>query len=159
MNKNLKGFFEGIKDIEDKNAGGCLFFAHVFWRYLKKNNLPTNSFEIVQYSPSYKDAIEHNIKWINKDNDVKHPISSFHFTWLYEYTEYDGEGEVGDRFFHLKRKVLYGLNGMSNLVEEFCVQALNKSSWNSMFERNDAIEIIKYNLDIDMSDVQLDFYC
>lgn len=153
MNKNLKPFFKGIKEIPCKNNGGCLLFAYTFWKYLKKNNLPTESFDIVQYASSYENAIEHNIKWINKDNDIEHPMSSFHFTWLYEGIEYDGEGKVGDEYKSMKRKILHGLNGMTNLVDEFCVQALNKSSWNSMFDRPSAIKIIEEKLGIDLDEI------
>lgn len=162
----LADFFKGVQSIENKNRGGCLFFCYAFYKWLKQNNMPTDSFQIIQYDEENSCRITNNILWVsskinNLPNHYSSPQSSSHFTWLYNGIEYDGYGEVREtsrhrRWERVDNEVLYGLNNSGlkiNLVEEFCTKALNYSSWNDWFERNEAIEIISETLGIDLYDV------
>ena len=148
-------FFAGIEYIPDKNNGGCPFFCYVFWKWLKKHGLPTESFDIAQYD-AYWDSgnAEHNLEWIEGKIDDD-PRSSCHFTWLYGGIEYDGEGIVNHSMVNgNKRVVLSGLNTVvAPMVDKFCIEALNKAGWNNWFNRNDAIDTIANTLEIDMNEV------
>lgn len=154
MDKEIQRFFDGIEEIEDKNCGGCLFFCYAFYRFLIENNMETDTFQIKQYNYE-KWNIEHNLEWIEGNNDDD-PVSSNHFTFLYKENEYDGEGLVKkNTFSHYRNsEILYGLNGVINIVEHFCKECLIKSGWNDIFDREYAIEKIKENLDLDLSDVR-----
>lgn len=121
-----------------------------FWRWLVANDMPTESFEIVQYD-SCSDCmrIEKNINWINEGNGT--PDSSDHFTWLYDGVEYDGEGHVDhEGWDDCTRKILVGLNGSVQLIEKFCSVALARDMWNDCFDRFQAAEILENGLSIDM---------
>lgn len=158
IDSKLDGFYEHIEGISSPNAGGCLFMCYFFWKWLQKNNLPTESFEIVQYEGWGDDnSIEHNIQWIDEcdinDGADHHPISSHHFTWMYEGVEYDACGVVTREYTDTK-EILSGLNGVySNLIEIFCVEALTKAIWNDWFDRIGTIEYIKKMYDIDLANV------
>jgi hypothetical protein len=145
----LDDFFDGCSEIVDKNYGGCLFFCHVFWRWGIKNGLDMSSFDIVQYDWSDKFAIANNLKWIEGQTGI--PMSSNHYTWLYEGIEYDGDG-ISTKGSGT-RAILKGLNGCVPLVDEFCVKALTLSSWNPRFDRNSAIVVIQDELGVGMNDV------
>ena len=41
-----------------------------------------------------------------------------------------------------------------NLVDDFCVTALNSGGWNFWFDRNKAIEFVREHLDIETAEVQ-----
>lgn len=151
----LDPFFDAIEPIRYKNNGGCLFFAYCFWKWLKENGHPTESFEIVQYDWSDKLAIKRNLRFIEGSENV--PSSSYHFTWLYtidgEELEYDAEGVYYPGLN--AREVLTGLNTkFVSLVDEFCIKALNESDWNSRFNREEAIEIVESSLLIDLSEIE-----
>ncbi len=148
----LKHFFGTIKPIEYKNNGGCLFFCYVFWKYLKKHNLPYNTYQIVQYELGDSNT-KRNIQFINGEVDTAD--SSRHFTWLYEGKEYDGNGETkaGNSAYGTdgNRTVLNGLqNDYENLVDKFCVNALTHGDWNSMFNRKQAIKRIEKTLELEL---------
>lgn len=152
--ETISDFFDKILDIKDKNRGGCLFFCYLFWLWLKQQGLPTESFTIVQHNWG-KGCIEHNIQWINNllngNKNTESPVSSWHFTWIYDGVKYDSDGEYDDKDSTLVSKELVGLNtNMCQLVEVFCEHALNKGSWNPSFDRNEAIEIIYERFGIDM---------
>jgi hypothetical protein len=153
----LDSFFDGVAEIPKKNLGGCLYFCLAFWRWLKMHDMDTSSFQIVQYGEGYQ--IEQNTCWI-EDPDNGEPGPSYHFTWMYEGTEYDADGSDEIECTGGYNPVtLSGLNTpYSELVEEFCRNALLNSDWNNSFCRQDACEIIKDNLNIDMSDVSHDYW-
>lgn len=155
MPRKLKPFFDAISDIPFKNCGGCLFFCYVFWLWLKKNEIDTKSFEIIQYDCDSREAIQQNEAWIS--GAEKNASSSWHFTWLYNKKEYDAENPVGKRYSprqHETSVVLDGLNTKYlSLVEQFCLSALNESAWNTWFDREKAIEIIEERLGLDLSKV------
>lgn len=142
-------FLEAVEEIEEPNLGGCLFMCLAFWRWLKKNNLPTDDFGIIQFDWG-GDQIEHNLRWIQMPGCDK-PMSSNHFAWRYEDKIWDAEGEVDLMTEANHHRELYGLN--PDLVEQFCVEALEHGCWNSYFDREDAAEIIQDKLGIDMWDV------
>ena len=157
---DVSDFFNQIKDIPKKNAGGCLFFCYAFYKWLKKNDFPTDSFQIVQYDTSgYR--LGSNLAWINNarnnEDNACYPQASDHFTFVYDGVECDGNGLFNKaRWSDCRVEVLHGLNipSMSvDLVEEFCVQALMEGEWNSEFNRGAAIEEIKECLDIDLGNV------
>lgn len=150
--KRLIPFFEGVEDIPFKNDGGCLFFTYSFWLWVKENNYPTESFQIVQYDHEDKRKIKHNLQFINGDRG--NPVASYHFSWIYDEEEYDADGRhVGSDY--LSREILKGLNERySPVVDEFCLKALNRGGWNSTFKRKSAIEIVESNLLIDLSGVR-----
>lgn len=143
-------FLDAVKEIEEPNLGGCLFMCLAFWRWLEKNNLPRDDFGIIQFDYG-GDQIEHNLRWIHM-RDCEKPVSSNHFAWRYQGEIWDAEGEVDlkDHCHHHHRE-LHGLN--PDLVEEFCVEALEYGCWNLYFNREAAAEILKENLDLDMWDV------
>lgn len=154
MNVDLTPFFEKVKNIRAKNRGGCLFFALLFWKWLKQQGHDTSSFEIVQYNYD-KQEIEHNLKWI--ESLTGNACSSNHFTWLYDGVEYDAESPRGyiRGAFLSERGVLHGLNmpGHTPLVDAFCEDALMNSEWNDEFDRSSAIRRIENLFDIDMTHV------
>lgn len=150
MPKIIQDFLDGIAGIPDKNSGGCLFFCYAFLLWLEKNGLPTDSFIITQYArheESHK--IEHNMNYVNGAS----PMSSSHFTCMYECIEFDAEGLPRDiwRLSYKRQKLNqiaeYGLN------EAFCIDALKKGKWNTDFNRKQAIKTVKKNLGIDMGHV------
>lgn len=151
MNPKLKEFFDSIAHIQNKNAGGCLFFCYVFWLWLKKKGLPTESFQIMQYGYSKNDSsLIRNIEWTRGNNN--RPGSGAHFTWLYQGTEYDGTGVINtDRWAHYYRRRLPYLNTKRiKKVEEFCQNALSNGSWNRRFNRAKAKLWIKWKLGIEV---------
>lgn len=145
INTDLQAFFDGIKDIEGKNFGGCLFFCYLFFLWLEKNKMPTRSFKIVQHDYDDKYYINRNIDFIRGDRDKA--VSSWHFSWIYKGIEYDSEGT--DPMTHFSRKVLALSN--KGIIRSFCKSALIFGSWNSTFDRQEAIEHVIKTLDIDMS--------
>ena len=154
----IQEFFDGIAETDPftRTRGGCLYFAYVFWKWLRLNNMPTESFQIIQYDNDNGDTINHNLKWI--DGETDHPESSHHYTWMYEGVEYDGNGpydvELHGISFH-ERITLDGLNTpFVNLVDQFCIEGLNKAGWNFMFSRMAATEIIERNLGITMEEIE-----
>lgn len=149
----MQKFFNGVKSIKNKNAGGCLFFCYAFWKFLEKENLPTDTFQIVQYDYADLRYTEHNLKFIN--GEIAYATSSRHFTWMYEGVEYDGYGKVVEVQFGL-RTVLNGLqNEFENLVDKFCESALINGNWNETFNREKAIDLIYENLKIDLNSILL----
>jgi hypothetical protein len=163
VDNSVKPFFDAIHDIEDKNRGGCLFFCYAFWKWLKKNGYPTDSFQIVQYDND-NERIMQNIKWIENNRGISqdfensgNPLSSSHFSWLYQDVEYDGNGHISKtRWVGYAKKTLFGLNTPNlnvDLVEQFCVGALTKSFWNDDFDRKGAIDDLVYSLGVNLYDV------
>lgn len=139
----LEEFFKGIKEIQYKNHGGCLFMCYAFKRFLEDfDDLKT--FQIVQYA-AILPTIEHNMRWSPSLERI--PLSSNHFTWMFYGKEYDGDGE----FFGvpLLRRVL-GIK--LEHIDEFCKQALREPQWNAMFNRLSAVNILWANLKLDMED-------
>jgi len=151
INPKLKPFFETIKPIGDKNHGGCLFFAYAFWLWCKEEELPLNTFRIIQIDCNRGHDLETNINWI--DNREGYLRSSHHFTWKYYRTEYDAEGQYNHNKYknYDGKEALEGLHGQVCLVEEFCVKALKEGGWNWMFNREEAIELCENELGIDLS--------
>lgn len=147
--KKLKPFFEAVKNIPCKNDGGCLLFCYCFWLWLKKNNIKTDSFQIVQYDHSSKYNIETNLKWI--DGEEEEAVSSYHYTWIYDGIEYDSE-QIKPKCKVETNEVLLGLNTKNVcLIDDFCENALNNGNWNSCFNRAKYIPIIEKSLGIDLS--------
>ena len=146
-NRTVAPFFKKLNNIHNKNAGGCLFFAYVFWLWLKRNDLPTESFEIVQYDYN-GDCSRHNLRWIA--GQKKHAISSAHFTWMYEGIEWDAAGEFNNRRSDCVRRVLEGLNTRyASLVERFCKVALrDRDQWNVSFDRDSAVRKLRRRFDM-----------
>ena len=154
---NLSPFFEAIADIPEKNRGGCLYFCWVFWLWLKEQGMSTETFQIKQTSGPWggQEPITHNLKWIDTQGNANFPPrSSYHFTWLYEGKEYDAEGP------HCEPNgvILSGLNSPVSepMVDKFCIEALNKGSWNSYFDRDHAIDMVMVhpNLNLDTTAVR-----
>jgi hypothetical protein len=144
-------FLDAVETIEAKNCGGCLFFCYVFYLWLKKNNLPTETFFIRQYA----DALNNDRLYKNMEYKApgSHAYASNHFTWFYNGIEYDAEGKI-HRLDEIKgRKYTYvDLKQICeyNLVESFCKDALIKGSWNPRFNRRKAFQIVEENLGIDV---------
>lgn len=140
----LKVFFDGVRPIEYKNNGGCLFFCYAFYLWLKKNGYDTSVFSIVQYCDPWENTIPQNEAFVEGKNSQA--ASANHFTWIYNGTEYDADGIVSvtkgappacwqhHKFDELLEK---------NLVEKFCINALHNGSWNEMFDRKSAMKAIK----------------
>lgn len=151
--KDVNEFFDGISEIESKNHGGCLFFCYLFFLWLKKNNMPLKDFDIIQYHDFY-DNIEHNLNWLyDKEGD---PVSSYHFTWIYDGLEYDSDGEADDYSFIRYRECLELRD--EEEIELFCANALKFGDWNPMFDRNEAIENVHHKFGIDLSEFEKDDY-
>jgi hypothetical protein len=143
MNK-LQAFFDGIENIGWKNHGGCLFFCYTFWLWLKKNNMSTESFEIVQYDAAYEKGANIAINQVWIDEQSGNAASAAHFTWMYEGEEYDAEGPFSTLRPDDIKAILKGLNTPNaELVEEFCKNALTKATWNYMFNRVGAIPVVE----------------
>ena len=141
---DLDPFFNAIQDIRGKNAGGCLWFAYVFWLWLKDNNLPTDSFGIVQYQYRGEGCIEHNQKWIDGKMEGRNCVSSSHFTWYYEGLEWDADGEFQDEGYRDEARELAGLNEPhGSLVDDFCKNALRYAGWNDWFDRDTARDTLQ----------------
>jgi len=139
-NEQLQVFFDLIKDIDYKNHGGCLFFCYVFFLWLKKNNYSTTSFSIIQYQ-MWGSYIEQNEAFIRGENSAA--TSSSHFTWKYNGIEYDADGFPKPMMTQGQSSELKGLQTRyGSLVKCFCESALINGDWNTMFNRNRAIEKI-----------------
>ena len=151
----LDPFFDAVAEIPNKNYGGCLVFCFLFYLWLKKNGMDTDSFEIKQYEAGYEYGhILNNMEWINGvEGDV---LSSYHFTWFYEGVEYDAEGRIEDSeccVDDMYGEVLYGLTTRHvDLVKDFCLDALNAPQWNFVFDREAAHAVIMENLGIDLAE-------
>ena len=151
--KIQREFIDKLAPIGNKNNGGCLFMCLLFYRWLKKEGLPTESFIIKQYDYDDMEKINHNISWIEGNTD--YPSASYHFTWIYEGEEMDsvmfgGSGKTSTGV------ELDGLNNIfADVVEDFCIEALNNASWNEKFCRGDAINFIEEEFGIYMGDVNL----
>lgn len=153
MNTNplISDFFRIIKPIPYKNAGGCLFFAYAFWRWLKKHQLDTSVFQLVQYDFFGEQDLWANMSWIaetvsNNGTPTGKTRSANHFTWLYNGEEFDSEGPCS----HDKncQTVLTGLNDKICLVDTFCLHALVEGGWNYCFNRGEAIAFCRDNLNM-----------
>lgn len=151
---NVQEFFDKIKDINDKNAGGCLFFCYLFFCWLRKNNYPTDSFEIVQIALPYEeDRIQQNIEFINKQRDSA--VSSAHFAWRYNNEEYDSDGVLNHVRWDSYPKATLPLFGDTEAIISLCENALMNGRWNTWFKRNAAIQIISERFGIDFSHLGL----
>lgn len=152
MKADLSDFFSAVEDIKFKNCGGCLYFCYVFYKWLKQNDMDTSDFQIIQYS-KYSDEVEANLEWINYEEGAS---SAYHFTWVYDGIEMDAEGELSYEPDVEHRVELGGLNTpYCDVVEAFCEDALINGSWNFMFDRNEAIKIVKKTLGINTKTVAL----
>lgn len=138
-------FFMGIKDIPYKNSGGCLFFCYAFKRFFEQNGGNLSTFRIVQYHYYYEE-MEHNLKWTK--NSI--PIAMQHFTWTYEGKEYDGEGyrETYKADYRSVLDIPY------DDLNEFCEIALLEDQWNLSFDRDNAIDVMKDTLHLDLEVVR-----
>jgi hypothetical protein len=141
---DLEPFFGAIKDIEEKNAGGCLMFCYVFYLWLKKNGYPLDSFTITQIG--WKNTIEHNMAFLKGERDTA--MSSSHFVWDYEGARYDGECLYLGGYSYCDKAPL---PLFEDSIENFCLSALNNASWNRDFDRNRAIDIVQERLGLDLS--------
>lgn len=151
---NIQEFFDNIKDIKDKNAGGCLFFCYLFFCWLRKNNYPTDSFEIIQIALPYEeDRIQKNIEFINKQRDSA--VSSAHFAWRYNNEEYDSEGVLNHVRWDSYPKATLPLFGDTEAIISLCENALINGWWNPWFDRNATIQIIAERFGIDFSHLGL----
>lgn len=155
---SLDRFFDGVADIPDKNRGGCLFFCYAFWKWCKINNIPTDTYDVIQWEASYEHGkIEQNLQFLHHGmNDLD---SSAHFAWTFDGELYDGYGlttyesntRPGDNYENIT-------NGNHDRIEEFFIRALNEDIWNTTFLRNIAIRNIKDRLDLDLHEVRDKFY-
>lgn len=151
MRSDLKMFFDSLNEIENRNSGGCLLMCLCFYRWLKKNNYDTSSFQIKQYDYFDKEKINHNISWLN--SKTGYPESSYHYTWIYDGEEYDSNGSYKPNE-DLAFVILDGLNTkVTDITDYFCVKALNNADWNFSFDRKKSIPLIEKNLGINLSDI------
>ena len=150
---NVQEFFDKICDISDKNKGGCLLFCYLFFCWLRKNNYPTDSFEIIQMSSDYENRIQENIEFINKQRDSA--VSSAHFAWRYNGEEYDSEGKLNHARWTYYTKATLPLFGDANAIVALCENALINGRWNTCFDRNPTIEIVAARFGIDFSHLRL----
>lgn len=140
----LKVFFDGVRPIECKNQGGCLFFCYTFYLWLEKNGYDDSSYSIIQYCADWEDTIPQNEAFVK--GAKKEAASANHFTWMYDGKEYDANGLLAKsndplpcdwkhhKFDELMKK---------HFVEKFCINALHNGTWNEMFNRNSAMKTIK----------------
>lgn len=135
-------FFDAVADIDAKNNGGCLFFCYAFLLWAKQEGIDLSTFRIKQYAVF--DEIEHNTKFFN--GEVGSAKSSWHFTWLINDVEYDGNGPTPP--VHIKKFHIF--SGDINKLENFCINALENGSWNHDFCRVHAIDVIRDNLNINI---------
>lgn len=151
---DVKEFFDKISDIGDKNAGGCLFFCYLFFCWLRKNDYPTDSFEIIQMSSDFEqNRIQENIEFINKQRDSA--VASAHFAWRYNGEEYDSEGKLNHVRWTYYTKATLPLFGDVNAIVALCENALINGRWNTWFDRNATIPIITERFGIDFSHLKL----
>ena len=151
---DVQEFFDKISDIDDKNSGGCLLFCYLFFCWLRKNDYPTDSFEIIQMSSDYEETkIQENIEFINKKRDSA--VSSAHFAWRYNGEEYDSEGALEHVRWRFYNKATLPLFGDTNAIVALCENALINGRWNNWFDRNAAIPVIQECFGIDFSHLRL----
>ena len=151
----LKGFFDAVEDIEFKNNGGCLFFCYVFFLWAQENCPEAlESFDIVQYESDWSQAIGHNQRWL--EGEEENAMSSYHFTWTYKDRELDSEGVVDYSEYENCVSEHLELTGDSTAIEMFCLSALNEcSDWNWSFNRKEAKEKLEKRLGIDLNNVMV----
>tara|TARA_R110000824_G_C15140696_1_gene669986 strand:- start:265 stop:735 length:471 start_codon:yes stop_codon:yes gene_type:complete len=141
-------FLELIKSVKNQKWGGCLVTCYAFYRWLEHNGLSQESFFIVQYDSNYEQGnTEQNLAWIVGECDEA--SSANHFTFLYGEHEYDSSGHYRGKN---NRTVLSALTE-EDLVEEFCLSALNNSTWNGDFVREEAIPQLELLLGFDLSEI------
>jgi hypothetical protein len=142
MSKELEDFFQRIKDIPNKNNGGCLFFCYLFY-------LQFCECEIVQYSGWDIYPIQHNLDFI--EGRRNRAVSSSHFTWIYSGVEYDSDGPYDfkkDWYYDPDRMILPLVD-----IDDFCVNALRYGMWNPTFKRKNVIPLIYERFGISMEHV------
>lgn len=143
-------FLELVKPVKNQRLGGCLVTCYTFYRWLEHKGLSQESFFIVQHDSVYdSENTEQNLAWIVGECDEA--SSANHFTFLYGDGEYDSAGHYRSR--REGRTVLTALTEQ-DLVEEFCLSALNNSFWNSDFVREEAIPQLEAILGIDLSEIE-----
>lgn len=147
------GFFYVIKDVKNKNCGGCLLFAYSFYLWLKAKNFNTDSFKIGQIGSDY--AINNNLNWI--DGHFVYASSSYHFIFHYNGQWYDSEGafcieDIKNPPYSSLSFCILDLNE-DDLIDDFCCEALQFGYWNSKFDRQKYKPIIEDALGIDLSQI------
>lgn len=146
----IQGFLDSIKEISYKNEGGCLFFCYAFWLWLKKNKFNTLSFGIIQHEIWGSSSTKQNEKFIKGETDIA--TSSSHFVWTYNGIQYDAESVDPSSFNGATVTELKGLqNRYGSLVKEFCENSLKHGCWNPMFNRKEAVKIVRKNLKLNMN--------
>lgn len=141
-------FTETVRHIPAKAAGGCLVIAYSFWLWIqdRASDEQIQSFDIVQYKGFSSENVDNNLAWINGDREFAD--SGSHFTWMFEGQEYDGNGPYG----RSDRVVLSALSEL-DMIDDFCISALNHGDWNPSFERETGIPELEYCLDICLGDI------
>ena len=146
---DVQEFIDLVAPIRNKELGGCLVMCYAFYRWLEHKGLDQDTFYIVQYDSMYDgDNIEHNLAWIEGKNDE--PTSANHFTRLYHDKEYHSTGHYRNSY---GRTVLTGLTE-KDIIEEFCIDALNYAPWNGDFDRPTEIPRLELILGIDLSEIE-----
>ena len=148
--EELSEFFDSVADIPNKNRGGCLFFCYVFWLWLIDNDMPLDSFDIIQYDYTHRPKLGQNMEWLCNGN--LSPTSSYHFTWIYNGIEYDADGELC--CFDDDGLECEALCIENDQIKDFCQHAINFAPWNDEFDREEAIYIIKDRLGLSLDDIE-----
>ena len=147
-NETFEDVKEFLSNIDYINSGGCGLSALVMYRWLKKYDKLTEDIKII-----FLDNDEYNYKnnkecMTNKQGTLKAPS---HIVMLVDSFHIDCAG--------VQYNVAQRYDYILEVEEDYLVNSLNNlSTWNNMFDRNEAISVIENDLHIDLSDIDKKFY-
>lgn len=156
-------FFTSIEGIPNKGKGGCLFFCFAFFRWLQKHGFDTNDFTILQIDSFWHQSKSNNVAFIQTGEGQ--PEAAWHFVWkycdeLYDGNSFDNDPDTNgytpvDLFPLLNSPGFFETRDQA--IEQFCIRALNHDSWNTMFSRGYAKDVMRHNLDLEFDEIVTEF--
>ena len=146
-------FFDKINHFENKSFGGCLFFAYVFWLWLKKNNMPRDNFHIFQLS-HYDEKLQKNMKFLSTGNgDI---TADYHFLWEYDGKLFDCDcnGVALEPYSPVNMSIKKVSDGCSECnINKFLITAIKTGNWNESFKIEKAKNKLKKSLGISFDNI------
>jgi hypothetical protein len=146
-NKTFEEVREFLSNIDSINCGGCGLSALVMYRWLKKYKKLPEDTKILFLENDLSSHLNNKECMSNKQGELKAPC---HIVIVLRDTYMD----CAKIQYNIAQRYDYILE----VAENYLVACLNNiSSWNYMFNRNEAISEIESKLQIDLSDVNRRF--
>lgn len=140
-----------LASIYSINEGGCLVATYVMYLNELRNG-KGGDFQVVQLSNDDDGMLEHNLAFLEGEESWAESDSHFGWTFNGGKTVYDSKGRVN------LNRYLDSLLIPKEKTKEFCLSALNESTWNPEFEREYHVPKIGEDLELDLSEISLDNY-